>query len=148
MRVAALLLCLSLLPGGVLLAAAPQAPSTSRAIGDVPPIVLAGMRSYKQDGPDEAMRVWMHGSPLENSEQSASQVQVLHNMQTTFGAYLGFDVVRTQNVSPTTEVLYLAINYDRGPLFARFVMYRGNLGWLVSALSFDMNVDSVLPSVP
>ena len=37
------------------------------------------------------------------------------------------------------RIIYLAMNYDSGPLFARCVFYHTDRGWIVTA--FDFNFD-------
>lgn len=112
---------------------------------DLPPILSAGFHAYRMGGPDEAVRTWLRGSPLEGSHDAGAQESALHMAQAGFGAFRGFDLVAARDVSSSTRILYFTLDYERGPLFAKFVLYRTDTGWIVTSLLFDPSDAAVLP---
>lgn len=111
----------------------------------IPKILATGFDSYKSAGLDEAVRVWLRGSPLEGTQEAASQESVLHATQAAYGPYRGFDLASVRQVSPSTRIVYLTIDYEKGPLFAKFVMFHAEPGWIVTSLLFNTNDTAVLP---
>lgn len=142
MRRMALLWCVI----GVL--SAPLAHSQSDGGSALPKIVAAGFDSYRTAGPDEAMRVWLRNSPLEGTADVGTQEQILHAAGGRFGPWRAYEVISIRPVSPTTRIVYMTLDYDKGPLFAKFVLYHSGVGWIVTNLLFSPNDAEVLPAQP
>ena len=112
----------------------------------LPKIVRLGLESYRKDGLDEAMKAWVKGGVLENGPEPAQAAAMLGQAQTRYGAYRGFDLIRVQAVSSSTELVYLTLDYDRGPVFAKFVVYRTQIGTVLTDFAFAMDEAAVIPS--
>jgi hypothetical protein len=112
---------------------------------DVPPIIVSGLETYKDKGPDEAVRAWIKGSPLEGSKDALSQGNLLRQIQDFYGSYQGFDVISTRTLSATTRIVYMTLNFEKGPLFAKFVVYRTAQGWILTSFTFNTKEEMVLP---
>ncbi|HEX4320842.1 MAG TPA: hypothetical protein VHZ52_08070 [Acidobacteriaceae bacterium] len=128
-------LLMSVLCGGVLGSFTPatavwgqtETPSTVA----LPPIVLNGLNDYKTSGPEEAVKTWFKGSSMDLENTGASAVTELKRTQEQLGAYLSYDVVTIRTISARTLVVYIALNYEKEPRFAKFVAYRGGHGWIL-----------------
>jgi hypothetical protein len=116
-----------------------------RASGDIPPIILSGLDTYKDKGPDEAVKAWIKGSPIEGSKDALSQANSLRQVQDFYGTYRSFDVIEARDLTTKTRILYLVMNYDSGPLFAKFVVYRAEKGWILTSFNFNTH-DEIIPS--
>jgi len=128
------------------LASSAQAPaSKEKAVGEVPPIVLSGLQAYRDGGPDAALRAWTKGSPLEGSKDALSQGNILRQVQDYYGTYRGFEVVSTRDISPKTRVVYLVLDFDKGPLFAKFVTYRSEQDWILAYFNSNTKEELVFP---
>jgi hypothetical protein len=139
MRRIAFLLCMS----AVLLGPASFGQDPS---GEIPKILSSGFDSYKMGGPGEAIRTWLRGSPAEGSQDAMNQFAVLRSAQDVYGAYRGFEIVSARQISPSTRIVYMTLDYEKGPLFAKFVLYHSEqLGWIVTNLLFNTNETEVLP---
>lgn len=112
----------------------------------VPKIIDSGFDAYKATGPDDAIKAWLKGSPIEGSKDAMSQANVLRTVQEYYGAYRSWDFVSTRNLTPSTRILYLVIDYEKGPLFGKFVIYHADPGWIVTSFTFNTNEASVFPS--
>lgn len=114
-------------------------------VDPLPPVLATGFHAYRMGGPDEALRAWLRGSPLEGSHDAAMQEASLHAAQANLGPFRGFDVAATREVSASTRILYFTLDYEKGPIFAKFVLYRTDADWIVTNLLFDANDANVLP---
>jgi hypothetical protein len=91
---------------------------------DLPPVIFTGFHAFRDKGAIEALR------------QAADK----------FGAFKDFDVLGMQEISPRVRNYYLVLNYERGPLFAKFAMYRSeDAGWVLLGLTLDFDSAKVLP---
>jgi hypothetical protein len=124
-------------------------PAAAPAPGDeVPKIILSGLKAYKAEGPEAALKAWLKGSPLEGSREALSQANVLRQIQDIYGAYKGFDLIRSRDISPTTRIFYMTINYEKSPVFAKFVVYRTQQGWIITTFIFNTKEELILPACP
>jgi hypothetical protein len=117
----------------------------TRSADDVPKIILAGLDAYKADGPEAALTAWIKGSPLDGSKDALSQANMLRQIQDYYGAYKSFDIIRARNLTPNVRVLYLVMNYDKGPLFTKFVVYQSAQGWILTNLNFNTKEELIIP---
>jgi hypothetical protein len=132
---------------GSFVGAGPALSQTS-APGSIPKIVQAGLDAYKTGGPDEAVRAWMRGSALEGSKDMAGYLSTLHQTQELYGNFRGYEPIGTRVVSSTSYVVYMTLDYDRGPLFAKFRVYRTAVGSILTGMVLNADEDAVLPPPP
>jgi hypothetical protein len=109
----------------------------------LPHIVASGLKAYKDGGPDEAVSAWIRGSVIDGS----SQANLLHQIQGLYGAYRTFDIIGSRQLGSRTQVLYLTLDFDKGPLFAKFVVYKTEQGWILASFNFNTK-DDILPDLP
>lgn len=130
-----------LLSTSSLLPALAQDPSPA-----VPPIITAGLDAYRNVGIDQAFRAWLRNSPLHWDPAMAAP---LHQAQDAFGTFESWEVIGVRGLSPRTRIVYLVLDYQSGPEFAKFVAYQaGEPGWIVTSMKFSMDEDAVLPPPP
>ena len=144
------LICLCLLTSPAIATASAQAlddpPQRTAPAPVLPPVILSGLDGYKsKGGAEEAIRLWIRDSPLEGSKEATAQVDTLHQAESTYGAYQWYEIVRTREISPRTLIVYLVLDYERGPLFARFVVYRSNHRWIMTYFDFNAREESIFP---
>ena len=135
--IASLVFCLFLLAAPV--AAAPMNTST------LPPVITDGLKAYKDTGPEEAVKAWIKGSPIDGSREALSQSNNLHQVQDFYGAYQDYDLVKIVTVSPRIMDVYLVLDFQKGPLFSKFVLYRTDQGWVLTSFNFNTKTDAVFP---
>ena len=117
----------------------------SRPPGEIPPIIAAGMQAYKDSGPEAAVRAWIKGSPIDGSKEALSQANNLRQVQDFYGNYQGFEVVSREDLGSRSRIVYLVMDFDKGPLFAKFVIYRSELGWILTNFNFNTK-DEIFPT--
>lgn len=111
----------------------------------LPAVIVSGLDGYKFKGAEEAIRLWIRDSPLEVGKDTSSQVETLHQAERLYGAYQWYEVIHTRQVSPRTLIVYLVLDYERGPLFARFALYRSNHRWIMTYFDFSAREENIFP---
>lgn len=138
MRRFALLLC-----GVLLLPALPAIGQSSPP--PIPGIVMAGLTAYQNNGLGAAFAAWLKGSPFRCTKDATAQADLLETIQARYGNYRGVEPVFTRAISPSTRVFYLVLDFDNGPVFAKFMLYGADQHWIVASFQFDTNPDVILP---
>jgi hypothetical protein len=114
---------------------------------DVPKIVLDGLNVYKTSGFTEAFNVWLKGSPMESDKTTTMNLKGgFTQIESIFGKMIGYDILKTTNISSMTNRTYIEINYEKGPLFLYFDCYKSPSGWIIPMMKFHTEADKILPS--
>jgi hypothetical protein len=113
---------------------------------DVPQIILSGLDAYKTDGPEAAVTAWIKGSAIEGSKDALSQASTLRQVQLFYGTYKSFEFVHTRNISASTKVVYLIIDFEKGPMFAKFTVYKTAQGWILTSFNFNTKEELIFPA--
>ena len=103
------------------------------------------MDAYKSKGPEEAVKAWIKGSALEGSKEALSQANGLRQVQDYYGSYESFEVINIRSISKKVRIFYVTIDFEKGPLFAKFVVYRADQGWILTSFNFNTKEELILP---
>ena len=114
---------------------------------NLPPVMLSGLDGYKTKGAEEAVRLWVKDSPLEGSTDASTQVTVLRQAEQSYGAYQWYELIQAREISPRTMVVYLVLDYERGPVFARFTLYHSNHRWIMTYFDLNSREENIFPPV-
>lgn len=114
---------------------------------DLPPVILSGLQAYKDKGPDEAVRIWIKDSPIDGSKDALSQANNLRQVQDFYGAYQTFELISAYEIGRRTRIFYLTLDFENGPLFARFVVYQSNHRWVLTRFDFNTKEEMILPPI-
>ena len=117
----------------------------TRVSDDIPKILLSGLDAYKAEGADAAIKAWIKGSSLEGSKDVLSEANILRQVQDFYGSYKNFELIHTRNLTPSIKIIYLALDYERGPLFAKFVVYQKEQAWILTGFTFNTKEELVIP---
>ena len=142
------LCCCALFLAPLVSAAQTSGPKERVASESLPPIIILGLETYKTSGPEEAVRTWIKGSALDGSKDALSQANLLRQIQDYYGTYRTFEIVSARDLSPRTRVIYLVLDFEKGPLFAKFVVYRSGQAWILAYFNFNTKEELVFPSCP
>ena len=130
----------------VLIVACLLSPISAMAENELPSIVLAGLNEYKSKGPEAAVKAWIKGSAFETSVEALSQANTFRQVETMYGAYIGYQVVKVKEISKTSKMIYLSLDYEKGPLFASFLSYKNGDKWILASFTFNMKPEVILPN--
>jgi len=112
---------------------------------EVPKVILSGLDAYKAEGPEAAMKAWIKGSPIEGSKEALSQANNLRQIQDFYGAYKTFHFIQSRNLGPTSRMIYLALDYEKGPVFGKFLVFRAEQGWILTSFLVNTHPEQILP---
>ncbi|GJQ57931.1 MAG: hypothetical protein D8M57_04180 [Candidatus Scalindua sp. AMX11] len=111
----------------------------------IPNIILTGLKIYKGN-PGAAMQVWLKGSPLAGTEIAREQEKVLKETQNRYGRFLGYDLIEIAKLSESSQLVYIQMNFQDGPLFCKFLCYLKYENWIISGtLLFHPDPEEVIP---
>jgi hypothetical protein len=120
--------------------------------GPVPPIIVASMNAYRDEGSEAAVKIllknslWMKENALDESGFETELVNQLNGFSTRYGRFRRFDVAGVRQLSSSTVIYYLILDYDKAPVFARFILYRTiDAGWILNEYKLDSTMDNIIP---
>lgn len=120
-------------------------PNRKEVIDSLPPVILSGLQAYKDKGPEEAVQTWIKDSPIDGSKDALNQANSLHQIQNFYGAYQFFEVISTRGIGRRTRIVYLILDFEKGPVFAKFVVYKSNQRWILTSFDFNTKEEAVFP---
>jgi hypothetical protein len=113
----------------------------------VPPVIQDGFTIWAKSGALLAFDAWRKGGFLEDSRKLASQSSYIQRLDQAIGNYKSYDLVEDKGIGPSSQILYFAVNFERGALYARFLVYRTEKGWVVQDMDFSTKPEAVMPWV-
>ena len=135
------ILALGCLLGSLLVPGVPAQPGPA-----VPPVIQAGFDLWsKGGGMSGVFDVWQKGGLMEGDRKVATLLSFFRQIERTVGHYRSYEVSQSKVVGPSSEVLYLTLNYERGAVYARFLLYRTERGWVVQNLDFSTRPETLMP---
>ena len=123
----------------LLLAAAEPGPA-------LPPVVQSGLTLLASGGPQPAVESWCQGGILERVEgTSMVRERQLKDYANLLGNYRAYELIETRAIGRTSQLLYLTLNFERGAVYARFLVCRADKQWVVQSLAFDTRPEAIMP---
>ncbi len=112
----------------------------------LPPVVQGGLTLLASGGPQPAIESWCQGGILERNEgANLAAEQRLKRLAGLLGNYRSYELIETRELGRTSQLLYLALNFERGALYARFLVCRTDRQWVVQSLDFDTQPEAIMP---
>ena len=121
------------------LAAAPAVESDA----SIPAVIQAGFDCFQKGQIADGINAWRKGGLLAQS-QSPSYFNSFTEAQSAIGKYRSFEWIMTKSVGASSKVIYLSINYERGAIYARFLVYRAQ-DWVVQSMDFNYRPEALMP---
>ena len=135
---------ISVLGLGLACWASPFLTTAADANSPLPAVIQAGFDSWvKGGGVDGAVYVWQKGGVLEG--RAAEMSNRLRRASQTLGNYLDSEQLKRDPIGRSSEVIYLSINFQRGAVYARFLMYHTDKGWVVQDMDFSTRPEAIMP---
>ena len=133
-------------PAFVVIASALAIYRAAAAEPSAPGPATAGLQAYKADGAEAAVKAWLKGSPLEGGHEATALITSLRGIEDLIGKYQDYFVARTVAFTPNCQLSYIQMNYTKGPLFAKFLVFKTGSGWIVETVRFHTDPEQVWPS--
>ena len=114
----------------------------------MPPVILDGLKAYKKSGPEAAIKAWIKGGPMEKKEKESLQYGAsFKEIEEYYGSYQTHHLISTKEITPVSQFIILSMDFERGPIFARFLAYKGEKGWLLVSFDFNTKPELILPAL-
>jgi hypothetical protein len=116
---------------------------------EIPPIIKSGLDAYKSSGPEAAIVNWIKGSPYDGSKEAMGQANLFRQVETFYGKFVDYTPIAIIQLTPTTKIIYLSMNFVSGPVFCKFLVYKtqDKKSWILSGkFNFNTEPEQVLPS--
>lgn len=134
-----IILFLSLIAGSLVFSPAGAEP--------IPKALEQGFESYKQEGVSAAFDKWLRGSILNLSAQKKQFVKKLETVESLCGTFTGYSMLHQQPLAANSQISYVQLDYQRCPVFARYVLYKVEKNWVVVQFNLHTRPQEILPEV-
>ncbi len=126
--------------------------SVSAESAALPEFISSGLNAYERGGVVAMMRFWLRDSPIEGSDQVLSQQNIIKEAEEFYGEYDTSQIIHIRELTTKTLIIYLAINYKRGPLFGRLVVFKTThehlrhvkSDWVLTEIEFNETIEGFL----
>jgi len=114
----------------------------------IPAVILSGLTAYKKSGPEAAIKAWIMGGPMEKKEKESLQYGAsFKEIEEYYGSYQTHRLIGTKEIASTSRFIILSMDFERGPVFARFLAYKGEKGWLLVSFDFNTKAEVIMPAL-
>ena len=111
----------------------------------LPTVLQTGLALWVKNGADFALETWPKGGILEGDRKVNVLKNYFRRMDRTLGNYQSSELLESKSIGQTSRVLYLAMNFQRGAVYARFHLYRTEKGWVVQNMDFSTRPEAIMP---
>lgn len=112
----------------------------------LPAILESGFASWtKGGGIDAILMGWQRGGLMEGSGKASAQARLFNSLGSALGPYRSHETIQLKQISRASQIIYLSINFDRGVVYGRFLLYRGDKDWVVQNMDFSERPEAVMP---
>ena len=113
----------------------------------VPPIVKRGFTLYQSGGVQPAFDAWRHGGILEDDDKSKVAEREFRTMVRPMGNYRSFEVIEIKEITRSSRMVYVSIEFDRGAIYGGFLVYKTDQDWVVQNMEFNIKPELILPGL-
>lgn len=119
-------------------------PSTLIGQATLPPVVQQGLDSIGKGKCQEAINLWSETWPDPQKTQMAGSCA---SLQAYAGKMRGYDFLRTVDISPHLQRIYVLLLCETQPAYLMLLAYRSDTGaWRILSLNWNTDPDKVLPA--
>jgi hypothetical protein len=112
----------------------------------VPGLIEAGLELWtKGGGSDATLSFWQKGGLMEGSNKAAREAGYFRSLSRALGNYKSYDLIQSKGVSRTSQVIYLSINFERGVVYGRLLLYQTAKDWVVQNMDFSERPEALMP---
>jgi hypothetical protein len=109
-------------------------------------LVEEGAAAYLKDGANVAINSWLKGSALEGNTQATSQANTLRQIEDFYGKPESYETISESSISARSKLILFVINFQKGPLYARFQVFQLASGkWVSTEFKFQTEAAKLFP---
>lgn len=115
--------------------------SSARAAQTPDPVLLEGLRAWDVNGLEAGLHVWYADRPTVGFEMKEKLLPVIKDL----GEVIDTEVVAIQTISKRVTRYYVAVYFERCPLWLRVERYAGEKRTFYLPLRYSIDPDRILP---
>jgi hypothetical protein len=119
--------------------------SAAESDSAIPSVIRSGFEFFQKQRPEQGVDAWKEGGLVGEEFKSGSHAIYFRQAERTLGKYVSYEWVTTKMVGKSSKVIYLAINYEHGAVYARFLVYRTEKDWVVQSMNFNTRPEALMP---
>jgi hypothetical protein len=108
-------------------------------------VIQDGFKLWEKSGPSGAFYEWQKDGLMEGTAKYTALSAYFRRLDRALGGYKSYDIVETKNVGERSQIVYLAINFERTAMYARFVLYQTPKKCVVQNMDFSPKPEAVMP---
>ena len=82
---------------------------------------------------------------MEGDRKVPTQSSYLRSVTQALGTYKSNELLQTKAKSRKSQIQNLAINFERGAGYGRFLLYRTDKDWVVQNMDFSVRPEALMP---
>jgi hypothetical protein len=126
-------------------------PTPARAQqSDVPPVLSRAFALLQKDSSDAATALWSHAWTGPADSGKADIIRNAFKETREFaGPFRGYDIVKTEVITPHLRRIYILMLYERVPVYAQFLIYDPggpSPAWQVQTVTWNTDMEKAWPA--
>ncbi len=113
----------------------------------LPKVIVSGFDDFKTFGSRKAVQAWLKNGPHENSSYSINFYDILTKTEEAYGEFKKYELIKKFTWTNSTVAYFLTINYEKGPLFVKFMLFLSRGDWIIYAIDMNTNPEAILTEV-
>ncbi len=112
----------------------------------IPAVIQSGYTAWlKVNDPGVAVNIWRKGGLLENDSKAVVLGNYFRRIGSTVGNYKSYELVEKKSIGQNSQIFYFTMHFERGAVYARFLVYQGDKGWVIQNMDFSTQPEAVMP---
>ncbi len=121
--------------------------SASWAAESAKELLEGGFSAYAKHGANAAGNAWLKGSAMEETKQALAEMTSLSTVETYFGKYEGYELIKEFPMSKRSKSMMFVIHYELGAAYGLLQVYKTDKNeWITTHLSFHTRATEIWPS--
>ena len=112
----------------------------------VPAVIQNGFKVWaEKETSSYAFDVWKKDGLLDNDKKPTALANYFSRIDRTVGNYKSYEVIDTKSINQTSQIFYIAINFEHAAVYARFLVFQSDKGWVVQNMDFSAKPEAIMP---
>lgn len=121
-------------------------PAYAAGDGATPPFISVGFNEYSRYGAEAGWAGWKIDYGEKQAQKKASFLDAAKNVEKRYGRMMGFELIHTNEISPSYKNVYVLWRFEKAPQFCFFVCYRAKDEWRILDFVFGDDPRAYLPT--
>jgi hypothetical protein len=118
------------------------------SVSSLPHIIDAGLDLWAKSGAsgvDLALDTWEKGGLMEGDNKARVLGTYFRHLDRALGNYKSCERLEVKQIGQNSEVIYLAMAFEHGVVYGRFLMYHAAKDWVVQNMDFSTKPEAIMP---